>query len=42
MSWSELIELYKEYVKECLKINLIAFFAEFTVETIIDLIKAYK
>ena len=35
----ELFDIYKDYVKECFKINCIAFILEFTVETIKELIK---
>ena len=41
MSWSELVELYKEFVKECIKINFIAFCIEFGIETVIEIIKTY-
>ena len=39
MNWIELVELYKEYCKECIKINFIAFCLEFTVETVIEIFK---
>ena len=42
MSWQDLAELYKEYVKESIKINFIAFCLEFGIETVIEIIKTLE
>ena len=41
MSWfDDLIDGYKEYVQQCIKVNFVAFCCELAVNTVIELINS--